>query len=289
MEEIVYVDKNHPKELSVRKVIMSQTILAFDIGIKNLAWCLMTKQDDKYTVLGWQNYDLLRGEGNEVAKVVTKCSLCSSNASYQRGTISTCKRHCPDTHPPLQDASGVILKKIPSMNACRQILAWKGVTGGVSSKAKAEEKLAEKFSLPIQKQKVKKAVDTELTILHDAIRKFVSDNAPLFKKSSHILLENQPVLKNPTMKSVQILLFATLRDILQPNPPQLLLVHASKKVQGTKTGDAGYKERKQGSEERVRNTFAKVVESQKWKDFFEGHGKKNDLADAFSMCLDKLG
>jgi hypothetical protein len=268
---------------------MSQTILAFDIGIKNLAWCLMTKQETKYSILGWQNYDLLRGEGNEVAKVAQKCSCCSSNASYQRGTIFTCKRHCPETHPPLQDASGVLFKKIPGMAVCRQILGWKGILGGVSSKAKAEEKLSEKFSLPIQKQKVKKAIDTELTTLHDAIRKFVTENASLFKKATHILLENQPVLKNPTMKSVQILLFATLRDILQPNPPQVLLVHASKKVKGAKTGDAGYKERKQGSEERVRSNFQRLVESQKWKEFFEGHGKKNDLADAFSMCLDKLG
>lgn len=267
---------------------MSQTVLAFDIGIKNLAWCLMTKQDDKYSILGWQNYDLLRGEGNEVAKVVSKCSSCSANASYQKGDRVTCKRHCADSHPPLQDASGVILKKIPSMALCRQILAWKGLTGGMNSKKKAEEKLAEKFSLPIQKQKQKKAVDTELTILHDAIRKFVGDNQVLFKKSTQILLENQPVLKNPTMKSVQILLFATLRDILQPNPPQLHLVHASKKVQGATTGDAGYKERKQGSEERVRTTYSKLVDSQRWKDFFEAHGKKNDLADAFSMCLDKL-
>jgi hypothetical protein len=267
---------------------MSHTVLAFDIGIKNLAWCLMTKQDDKYSILGWQNYDLLRGEGNEVVKVLTKCGMCSANASYQRGTLVTCKRHCAESHPPLQDASGAFLKKIPSMALCRQILAWKGVTGGVNSKKKAEEKLAEKFSLPIQKQKQKKAIDTELTILHDAMRKFIGDNYPLFKKATHILLENQPVLKNPTMKSVQILLFATLRDILQPNPPQLLLVHASKKVQGAQTGDAGYTERKKGSEERVRTSFEHVLDSQKWKEFFEGHGKKNDLADAFSMCLDKL-
>ena len=32
-------------------------VLAFDIGIRNLAWCLATKTADKYTVIGWQNYD----------------------------------------------------------------------------------------------------------------------------------------------------------------------------------------------------------------------------------------
>jgi hypothetical protein len=69
---------------------------------------------------------------------------------------------------------------------------------------------------------------------------------------AHFLLENQPVLKNPTMKSVQILLFATLRDMLQPAPPVLKLVHAGKKVQVEAKGDEGYKDRKAASEAKVR-------------------------------------
>jgi hypothetical protein len=265
-------------------------VLAFDIGIRNLAWCLATKTADKYTVLGWQNYDLLRGEGNETAPAAAaSCASCSAKAVYFHGETNTCVRHCPAAHPAIRDLSGALLKKLPPMAGLKEILAAKGVVKGVSSKAAATDKLATFYSLPILKLKVTKALDTELTTLHDAIRKFVGDHAALFRTAGTILLENQPVLKNPTMKSVQILLFATLRDMLQPGPPVLKLVHAGKKVQVDEKGDAGYKDRKAASEAKVRKVLAeKTVDSAKWTAFFGSHAKKNDLADAFCMCIDKL-
>ncbi|NCA08390.1 MAG: hypothetical protein EBS85_06680 [Micrococcales bacterium] len=169
------------------------TVLAFDIGIRNLAWCLATKTEDKYTVLGWQNYDLLRGEGNETAVATTTCASCSAKAVYFHGETKTCVRHCPAAHPAIRDLSGALLKKLPSMAGLKEILASKGVKA--SSKAVAEEKLATFYSLPIPKVKVTKALDTELTTLHDAIRKFVGDHSALFRTANTILLENQPVLK----------------------------------------------------------------------------------------------
>ncbi len=259
-------------------------VLSFDIGIRNLAWCLASKNNDNYTIHGWQNYDLLMGRGNDSAN--DKCASCSAKATYVSNEKNSCVRHCPGDKPALRDLSGNLLKKLPTLAVLREILSGKRETA--ANKTVAEEKLAKYFSLPIQKKKQKSAIHTELTVLHDAIRKFIQDNLATFKKATHILLENQPVLKNPTMKSVQILLFATLRDFLQPNPPQLLLVHAAKKVKGTEKGDAGYKDRKAGSEARVQELLKKTENSSHWSTFFSSHTKKNDLADAFCMCADKL-
>jgi hypothetical protein len=144
--------------------------------------------------------------------------------------------------------------------------------------------------MPIEVVKVKKAIETELTLLHDSIRTFVAANLESFRQATHILLENQPVLKNPTMKSVQILLFATLRDMLQPGPPPLKLVHAGKKITGMEAGDAGYKSRKDASEAKVRGLLekGKVVDGAAWLQVFQGNAKKSDLADAFCMCWDKV-
>lgn len=266
------------------------TVLAFDIGIRNLAWCLATKSGDRYTIRGWQNYDLLRGEGNEtVAAATASCEHCSAKALYVNGPHKTCVRHCPAALPALRDLSGALLKKLPPLATLKAIVGAKGVVKGVSSKAAVLDKLSSFYSLPIPKLKVTKALDTELTALHDAIRKFVGDHLPLFRTATTILLENQPVLKNPTMKSVQILLFATLRDMLQPNPPTLKLVHAGKKVQVETKGDEGYKDRKAASEAKVRKILAETTEeSGRWLSFFGSHTKKNDLADAFCMCIDKL-
>jgi hypothetical protein len=274
----------------------ASTVLAFDIGIRNLAWCCMEKQTDSsgVTVLGWDNYDLLAGQSASTAgESAASCIGCSAKATYETRSNNYCVRHCPLDRPAFRDLSGNLVKKLPAAAQLREILIAKGVQKVGKSKGDLLKKIGELYALPILKVKKKKAIDTELTILHDGIRRLVTHNKELFGKCSTICLENQPVLKNPTMKSVQILLFATLRDILQPDlsksPPTLKLVHAKTKVAAT-TGDEGYAERKAGSEKRVVDFLAttKLQRAQHWRAHLTKYTKKNDLTDAFCMCLDFL-
>lgn len=261
-------------------------ILAFDIGIRNLAWCLL-KQGSTKEILGWDNFDLLAGQSASKASASKEsCAQCSAKASYETPSAVYCVRHCPMDKPAFRDMSGNLLKKLPAAAELRSLLMQKGVANPPKSKGDLVKKIRELYALPIVKQKVKKAVETELSTLHDSIRKFILERKELFSKADAILLENQPVLKNPTMKTVQILLYATLRDILQPNPPQLKLVHAKKKVEGKEKGDKGYKDRKLGSELRAAEELPKVKDAEKWKRHLETFTKKNDLTDAFCMCID---
>jgi hypothetical protein len=264
-------------------------VLAFDIGIKNLAWCCFEKEGDALRIHGWDNYNLLSDESN-LSESGTKqsCTNCSAKAKYMYGTSTRCARHCPPTAPPLRDCSGNLLKKIPTMAEIKEILDKKGVTALANKKAALEEELGKHFSLPIQVKKVSKAPDVGLTEIHNGIRKLVSQQKDLWNTCSLILLENQPVLKNPTMKSVQMLLFATLRCELKQPPSQIKLVHAGKKVKGAKKGDEGYKDRKNASEARVDDFFKNpnAKDTQKWQTLWSKAGKKSDLADALSMCID---
>jgi hypothetical protein len=180
------------------------------------------------------------------------------------------------------------MKKIPKMEECRAILSAKGLVKVPTKKALILEELGKLYSLPILTKKVSKAPDAGLIEIHDSLKKLVTQQSALWSSCDLILLENQPAFKNPTMKSVQILLFATLRDLLKQPPPQLKLVHAGKKVQGVAKGDAGYKDRKSGSEARA-EAFLKdpnVVGAAKWAAFYTSAAKKSDLADAVSMCID---
>lgn len=188
------------------------------------------------------------------------------------------------------------MKKLPAAKQLQQFLLAKGVQKVPKSKGDLLKKIEELYSLPILKQKVKNAIHTELTVLHDGIRRFVLKNRDSFLQADEILLENQPVLKNPTMKSVQILLFATLRDVLQPPGdanakacPALRLVHAKMKVAGKK-GDEGYKERKDGGEARVMELLQAPLISDplRWRLHLGQYTKKNDLTDAFLMCWDSF-
>ena len=272
-----------------------KTILAFDIGIRNLAWCLLRSPatespadtDTKPQILGWQNYDLLTGQGAEAKPKKASCIRCAHAATFQNPVDSgpTCLRHCPATHPPFKDLSGNAFRKIPDMKTlrkCAPLIRLANKTGFTTE-------LRKTFSLPVEVVKMRKALEVELATIHDAIRTFIGANLETFRQATHILLENQPVLKNPTMKTVQILLFATLRDMLQPAPPPLRLVHAGKKIQGVESGDAGYKSRKDASEAKVVKTLEKVVDGVTWLATFKGHAKKSDLADAFCMCWDAAG
>ena len=100
-------------------MVESQKILAFDIGIRNLAWCLM-ESGSKPNILGWQNYDLLTGSGAEVPKEKALCSKCSVGAAFTNPTETnpTCLRHCPPSYPPLKDISGgVVYRRLPPLNS----------------------------------------------------------------------------------------------------------------------------------------------------------------------------
>lgn len=272
-------------------------VLAFDIGIRNLAWCFLDQTKPTPTIRGWENYDLLLGDSVGSAGAAAKkqsCSSCSVAARFTNlgsagASSPTCLRHCPESHPPLRDLSGgQPFKQIPPLPTLRTLVESIGIPTKRATRATLLQILSGRFSLPLEKVKLKKAIETDLIRIHDSIRRFVGSHYELFRQATHILLENQPVLKNPTMKSVQILLFATLRDILQPNPPSLHLVHAGKKITGMATGDAGYASRKDAAEAKVISLLdgGKVVESGRWKTFFTAQAKKSDLADALCMVWD---
>jgi hypothetical protein len=253
------------------------SIIAFDIGIKNLAWCALKDKQ----ILGWDNYNLMSESSNLDESKKATCTKCKSKPVY--GTV--CSRHCPATHPPLKDASGNIFKKIPDMKTLRLILnKVHAIHKSPQKKEDVLNELSKFYSIPKQEPKVPKAPDVGLTTLHNSLQKLVKEQTPLWSSASIILLENQPAFKNPTMKSVQMLLFATLRDLL-PTPPPIKLVHASKKAQGEQVGDAGYKDRKLASEARA-SKFLKDHTQPTWQAKFTTAYKKSDLADALCMCVD---
>jgi len=267
-------------------------VLAFDIGIRNLAWCLLSKSaaaPNTWTIGGWENYDLLAGTTTQDAKDSAKvfCGTCAKRASYQSAGKPTCAVHCPVSHPPLRDLSGALLKKLPPTKG---LLSLCSTPPRKKTKAGILEALGGKFSLPLVAPKVTRAMSEDVASLHDSIRKFVETHRAEFQTATHILLENQPAYKNPTMKTVQILLFATLRDLLIPAKPWVGFVHASKKVQGKEAGDKGYLARKKGSEDRVAEFFEKqtVAEKEKWLGTLRTNQKKSDLCDALCMCLNQF-
>jgi hypothetical protein len=262
-------------------------VLTFDIGIRNLAWCLLEKVEKSWEILGWENYDLLAGSSSEEAKKkeVFHCETCKKRATHLCGGQTQslrCRKHCPPEFPALKDLSGNLCGKIPGLPILHKIA---GPSFKKLKKSDLIQELKKKYSMPIEKIKTTKATQTDLGLLHSALQKFVTERAELFRTANRILLENQPAFKNPTMKSIQILLFATIRERV---PSKIGFVHAGKKTSGSTGGDKGYADRKKASETRVEKWFETetVKDKIRWKQFLAGNHKKNDLCDTLCMCLD---
>jgi len=296
-------------------------VLAFDIGIKNLAYCILEKvrggsgpDASGAKIIAWENVNLLLEgvEGGAAAAVKPVCATCGKGAKWavvprlnEAGAAEqrlVCARHVPADRKVLAGADGKPLKTLPGVGELKTMCETAGLGKPASKPPKKEDwvgLLGTRYALPVGAvvkgaAKVTRALGANVTALHDGILAMILDDRryDTFMSCDAVLLENQPVLKNPTMKTVQILLFATLRDNFKaeregerPLPP-FHLVHAGKKVQGVESGDAGYSARKQGSEERAKAWLSKHSTGSVWERNFLAAGKKSDLADALCMCID---
>lgn len=252
-------------------------VLAFDIGIKNLAYCVLENNTD---VKSLANCNIL-----EPVEQVS-CFMCKVKASYKAGDYFFCKRHIPGTHTILKELD---TKKLPVVKILKDLVKEHNCEDLGDKKDQLILSLSKKFALPFKQPKQDNASKISLEMIHDALRKFVQEKWTDFSNSTDILLENQPVFKNPHMKSVQVLLFATLREqfLIHGQTPKFQLVHAKKKVDDAPKGDDGYKERKQKSEDRVLTLFQtnKIKNTTLFKMWQESK-KKSDMADAICMCVD---
>jgi hypothetical protein len=252
-------------------------VLAFDIGIKNLAFSVL--EDDRL-VLALENCNILE----PVEQV--NCSKCTVKASYKAGDSVYCKRHIPATHTILAELD---TKKVPAMKTLKELVKAHNCENLGNSKEKCLESLTKKFTLHFEQPKQMNASKVSLEEIHDSLRKFVQEKWTIFSGATHVLLENQPAFKNPHMKSVQVLLFATLREnfLAAGETPAYHLVHAKKKVTDAKKGDEGYAERKSKSEDRLRTLFDNnQVTGDAIYAAWQKAKKKSDMADALCMCVD---
>lgn len=257
---------------------MTSTILAFDIGIKNLAYCIVENGNQ---IRAWENVNLIP------SPEPIHCVTCKRlKATFEVKQTPYCKRHIPKTHTILPELSK---KKFPPNKVLKELVKMHECTSNGTTNEKCIEALSQKFALPLQQPKEENASRMSLESIHDALRQFVQSRWQYFSGCTHVLLENQPVFKNPHMKSVQVLLFAVLREnfLQHQQTPDYHFVHAKKKVSDAEKGDAGYAERKSKSEQRVVDSFAEgIIHSTPYYEEWKKMKKKSDMADALCMCMD---
>jgi hypothetical protein len=263
-------------------------MLSLDIGIKHLAYCVAEKITDKPHIKHWSLVNLT--DLNDTAKPV--CVTCGkpakATAAPPLGLV--CNKHIPKGSQIFDEATGKPLTKAPSVAQLQAFLRAKGldVKGQRPVLLARVEAIA---TLALVKKKSVMSFADNTTNLHDAIRGWITRDWLKIKDVKDVYIEHQPVLKNPVMKTVQLLIFASLRERFLANDSVVAFhfVHAGKKVKGAEVGDAGYKDRKAGAEARVKDYLGKfplVSDQQDWLRWWLQQPKKDDLADTVCMILD---
>jgi hypothetical protein len=142
-------------------------------------------------------------------------------------------------------------------------------------------------------KKPKKCKTFPLDKLHKNLYNYIT-NFLKKKNITKVQIENQPVKINATMKTIQIMLYIIIQSFYYLNPnlekPDVTFLNAKHK--GTiydgpdiecKTKDP-YRRRKMLSIAHSKY-FLELTDQDKWLEYFVGNSKKDDLADAYLMCL----
>jgi hypothetical protein len=225
--------------------------IGWDIGIKNLAYCIIEQLPDNSEII----------KELEIINLIDppkiyKCSCINKNNNICKGKVT------------------YILKTDEEITYCNKHYNLLSVK---------EKKLVKSLKPP------KKCNKYSLEELGTRLFNTLDEN-PLFSECENIIIENQPVLKNPTMKSIQIMLYSYFL-IKNKNIKIIKLLNASNKlkVYKGKISNEAQENLSKIKDKYRRNKMTAIlhaslmIDDKEKLEYFNSHKKKDDLADAYLM------
>ena len=238
---------------------MGEKVIAWDIGLKNLSYCILQKDGDgpltkhNYSVVDWEVINLYEEEINKYTccGLTKKKEICGKKAKYYKNDKFYCKTH-----------SECDVKKI--------------------NKPKIKNKNPFEYA---------KRIKNEL------------DKRPKLCDVNYVIIENQPALVNPIMKTVQIIIFSYFSFKYSPENSLLVQNINAKRKEKLPLNDSEW----EGSiyhkqyQERIKIIKSKYTRrkllcfyyakmclepSPEMQDFLSNHKKQDDLTDSFLMCTE---
>lgn len=269
-------------------------IAAFDLGIKNLSYCVaeFDGSGGLVAIRRWANLNLLADGAESQSQTRCGCGGPASWANRVEGGCTTiwckkCVKKGLSGPKPVLDIAG----KAPKLADWRSWApAGLGVTEAEAkkmTKATLEEHAAAVRLMPY---KAPKAKGVTLQSLLAAMEVCLDSELVWLAAADRIRLENQPSEFAPHMKSVQIMLFTLIDHRLRTEKGwagKMEFVSASVKTRGAAVaaGKENKRARKVAGIERVTKLLSgeALTPHLTW---WSGQAKRDDLADALLMCVD---
>lgn len=275
-----------------------QTICSFDLGIKNLSFCVVDFSEDGNLakIHKWTNVNLL-ADGKE-SQTQTRCGFtgCKSPASWILPNKSLlCKRCVTRGHA---ESLPVFLlneknKEKLTVSVMKSWLIENNVVDVSTVKLMKKTELLDLLQAScVMPYKAPKSKGVSLQEILAGMDVALDDQLPIISIADRIRIENQPSEFAPHMKSVQMMLFALLTHRLKREykwTGTIEFANAAVKTRGSgiAAGKATKKDRKAAAIQKVETILTEggplfVSHLSEWK----SQAKMDDMADSFLMCVD---
>ena len=260
-------------------------LLSIDVGIKNLAYCLMSKDAIlKWDVINLCGTDPLCTTCKKPAKFATQAQQAQAQqAQAQQAQAYFCLKHAKTSNYILP-VGNISLKKIKKMKLVDLQQVITDYTIPIGDAVKKEDIL--KCIITFLEEKMltsvasAKANDMDLVHIGMAMRKaFDTELKDHLSTITHIVIENQISPIANRMKTLQGMI---AQYFIMHEKTQIAFVSAANKLKGhqdIETDLTSYAARKK---EGIKITLKLLNERYiEWLPHFTKHKKKDDLADAF--------
>jgi hypothetical protein len=277
-------------------------ILSWDVGIINLAYCLIKKKGDNFSIEKWGIINL----NDEVIKcnAAIRCNkTCTSNAKYSLATSDEtkylCARHRTSYKPEIIEGSLENITGVCCYLVNNEIKCTKKAIGSIKSSLYCKSHYGSKLK-SMQKECLPKKLNQSCNIIPMQTlsvklqRKL--DEIKDFMNVDEVLIENQPSFKNPTMKTISSMLYSyfTIRGIVDVKTTNSTIKNVKFFSPSNKLkvgGDKTKKTLEKGENERhiyeITKTLGKnyclalIKDDKENLAFVTAQSKKDDLCDSF--------
>lgn len=246
-------------------------VISFDVGIRNLAYCVLEGTDrNDVKIVDWNIIDVL---GEQAGVGAPKCHKCATAARYEHASngLFSCAKHTPRKKKSLTKTE--INKMTP--NQINEQLTAEGLTTEVTKKADLVKLLYNHYKQNTWKKCVSSATQGSCLDLAPAIIKSL-DARPAWKGADLVCIENQ---MDRRMFGVQamIQMYFCCRGFRSVG---VSATHKLSNIVTVEDSTGSYKGRKATGIAHARELVPQVNQAH-----FLSHPKKDDLADSFLQGL----
>lgn len=265
------------------------TLLSIDIGIKNLALCII---DSSNKIIYWDVLNICSNITEPIPTNTLCCSYCKNKAKYKKSANNYCMKHAKSQTEYIIPTGELQEKRLNKckVDQIKTLMDNYKIEYNTTSTTKKQyielitTRLLDSINMNTPDTKVSEYNLIDISRIMTI--KLDKELATYIPNITEIVIENQISPIATRMKSIQSMV--TQYFVMKCNVnTQILYVSAMNKLKGITTNS--YKDRKKASIHKCKDILIKSsVESEadrEWLEYFNKHKKKDDLSDCYIQGL----